>query len=119
MSLTFPKAARLNRAAEFQKLKAEGKTFHGKFMVLSLLKQQSEGLSRIGFITSRRVGGAVARNRVRRRLREIVRPDRAALPVGCWLALIARSRAADAAFSELRGEWRLLAVRAGVLAPDA
>ncbi|HEX8310221.1 MAG TPA: ribonuclease P protein component [Chthoniobacteraceae bacterium] len=111
----FPKAARLASTGEFQKLKREGTSLHGKFIVLSVLRSATTSGARIGLITSRRVGGAVVRNRVRRRLREIVRADRALLAADCWLVLIARQRAAGAAFAELRDEWRSLATRGGVL----
>jgi ribonuclease P protein component len=110
----FPKAARLAQTAEFQKLKRSGTSIHGKFVVLSVLREQSIAGARIGLITSRRVGGAVVRNRVRRRLREIVRADRALLVPDCWLVLIARQRAASTAFAELRQEWRSLATRGGL-----
>lgn len=114
--LIFPKAARLFRVAEFARLKNEGQSFHGKLIVLSVLRSAGENESRIGFITSRRVGGAVVRNRVRRRMREIVRTARPQLKAGLWLALIARQSAARASFQALRDEWTLLAQRSSILA---
>jgi ribonuclease P protein component len=115
--LRFPKAARLFRAAEFAKLKREGQSFHGKLFVLSVVPSGDESASRIGLITSRRVGGAVVRNRVRRRLREIVRAARPQMKAGLWLALIARQAAARATFDALREEWTQLAQRSSILAP--
>ena len=115
MRLRFPKAARLALASEFQRMRREGVSHHGKFMVLSVLASAGEGPARVGLITSRRVGGAVQRNRVRRRLREIVRVGRAELLPGTWLVLIARARAATAEFALLRAEWLALARRAGIL----
>src|SRR5258708_39042685 len=96
--LRFPKSARLFRAAEFRRMKAEGVSFHGKFMVLSVLKDLPTPEVRVGLITSRRVGGAVERNRVRRRLREIVRAARPHIVPGTWLTLIARQTAAGPPF---------------------
>ena len=119
MSLRFPRSARLTRASEFQKLKREGVSFHGKFMVLSVLKHQPGADTRIGIVTSRRVGGAVVRNRVRRRLREIVRADRPRMELGRWIVIIARQRAAGAAFGDLCCEWRRLAARSTVLREGA
>jgi len=116
--LKWPRSARLTRAGEFAKLKREGVSFHGKFMVLSVLTCATGEATRIGLITSRRVGGAVIRSKVRRRLREIVRGDRPKLEAGRWLVLIARQRAVSAGFEELRGEWRGLARRGGVLQPE-
>ena len=68
-------------------------------------------------ITSRRVGGAVIRNRVRRRMREIVRAVRPQLKGGVWLALIARQAASRASFQALRDEWTQLAQRSAILLP--
>jgi ribonuclease P protein component len=79
------------------------------------LKNASPTEARVGLITSRRVGGAVVRNRVRRRLREIVRSDRAQLVHGLWIVLIARQQAAVASFEALRREWRQLAGRSAIV----
>jgi ribonuclease P protein component len=114
--LRFPKTARLFRATEFARLKREGVSFHGKFMVLSVLKNLPEAEVRVGLITSRRVGGAVVRNRVRRRLREIVRAARPGIRAGTWLILIARQAAASATFQGLSAEWQMLAGRSSILA---
>lgn len=85
-------------------------------MVLSIIDRlQTQAVSRVGIITSRRVGGAVERNRVRRRLREIIRADRPIFLPDRWLVLIARQRATGANFEQLRDEWRSLATRAGLL----
>ncbi len=57
--------------------------------------------SRIGFIVSKKVGGSVTRNRVRRRLRELFR-QLPARPVGTDIVVIARHTAARADFETLR-----------------
>jgi ribonuclease P protein component len=113
--LCFPKSARLFRASEFQQMKREGQTFHGKFIVLSVLKNVPTPEVRVGLVTSRRVGGAVVRNRVRRRLREIVRAARPQISAGTWLTLIARQAAAEASLQTLAAEWQLLARRSSIL----
>lgn len=115
MRLRFPKSARLARASEFQRLRRDGASFHGKFMILSVLAQAADGAARVGLITSRRVGNAVHRNAIRRRLREIVRAERPQLVSGVWLVIIARQRAAAAEFTDLRREWLALAQRAGIV----
>jgi ribonuclease P protein component len=118
MRLRFPKSARLSRASDFARLRSEGVSAHGKFMVLSVLPLATAAALRVGFITSRRVGGAVERNRARRRLRELVRADRPRITVRGWLALVARANTAGADFNQLRDEWRALARRVGVLSGD-
>ncbi len=96
-------------------MKREGQAFHGKFMVLSVLKNTPLPEVRVGLITSRRVGGAVVRNRVRRRLREIVRAARPQIPAGTWLTLIARRAAGEASSQTLNAEWQQLARRSSIL----
>ncbi|MFN2508934.1 MAG: ribonuclease P protein component [Chthoniobacterales bacterium] len=116
-SLAFPRARRLTRSAEFLRLKAEGRTERGSLLVLAILETGEPGECRAGFVTSRRVGGAVVRNRVRRRLREIVRQRQHALRGGIWIVLIARAAAGRASYRALADEWLRLARRASILAP--
>jgi ribonuclease P protein component len=118
--LRFPRAARLRFAAEFRRVKDHGRSFGGRFIVLGVLREADPGRDcRIGLVTSRRVGGAVARNRVRRRLREAIRASRSRLRAGGWLVVIARHLAARATAAELREEWLRLADRASMLLPSA
>jgi ribonuclease P protein component len=87
-------------------------------MTLSVLKHPECAGIRVGIVTSRRVGNAVERNTVRRRLREIVRLQIPALRPGCWLVLIARKSAVAATFAALREEWLRLAARASILTSE-
>ena len=98
-------------------MRRDGASVHGKFMLLSVLPNAGEEAARIGIVTSRRVGGAVDRNRVRRRLREIVRAERERLLPGAWFVIVERQRAVDAAFDELRAEWMRLVGRAEAFVP--
>jgi ribonuclease P protein component len=62
---------------------------------------------RVGFVVSRSVGHAVVRNRVRRRLRHLVRdrlPELSVLPGGAVLVVRALPDAAAASYDELRGD---------------
>jgi ribonuclease P protein component len=113
MRLRFPKSARLTRASEFLRVKNEGRSCHGRLIVLSVL-ESGETQTRVGIITSRRVGNAVTRNRVRRRLREIVRHARPQLKTGRWLVLVARHSAAGANYAAIEQEWKKLAERTAI-----
>jgi len=88
-------------------------------MILGVLSLELEELTgfRAGFVTSKRVGGAVVRNRIRRRLREVVRRHQRSLRSGIWIVLIARPAAAEASYGALEDEWLRLAKRAFILAP--
>ena len=69
--------------------------------------------SRFGFLVSKRVGGAVVRNRAKRRLREIVRRE-SVIP-GWDMVLIARPRMAQASFAEVESAVRDLLRRGRLL----
>jgi ribonuclease P protein component len=77
--------------------------------------------NRYGFVVSKRVGKAVTRNLVKRRLREILRQlDRAGrIPPGHDLALIVRPALAEASLAEARDAVTDLLARARLLRPDA
>ena len=115
-TLPFPKTRRLTRISEFARVKERGHPERGKFMVLGALAVQNSGASRVGFVTSRRLGQAVVRNRVRRRLREIVRNHQHDLREDFWIVLIARRDAPKASYRALEDEWLRLAKRASILA---
>lgn len=74
--------------------------------------------TRVGMSTPRTLGGAVQRNRVRRRLRELVREQLrerpATMGAGWDLLLIARPAAAEASHAELREALRSLVERSGI-----
>jgi ribonuclease P protein component len=72
-------------------------------------------VTRCGFVTSKRLGSAVRRNRVRRRLREIVRPLLPRIPAGRDLVLVARPAAAHADMPALREAVLQLLTRARLL----
>jgi ribonuclease P protein component len=65
--------------------------------------------ARVGFTVSSKVGNAVVRNRVRRRLRELYRKRRQALPKGLDVVVIAKRAAAEADSAQLGAELEQLA----------
>lgn len=115
ISFSFPKQRRLTDASEYQHVKRDGLVRRGKLLMLSAAVVENSGLSRVGFITSRRLGSAVARNRVRRRLREIVRRHQHDLRQDFWIVLVARGDAVRASYRSLEDEWLRLARRASIL----
>ncbi|MEP6821820.1 MAG: ribonuclease P protein component, partial [Chthoniobacterales bacterium] len=113
--LSFGRDRRLTRTAEFARVRVEGKAQRGSFMILGVLETGGASHFRAGFVTSKRVGGAVVRNQVRRRLREIVRRHQHQVRSGIWLVTIARPAAARATYAALKDEWLRLAKRAFIL----
>jgi len=114
--LSFPKSRRLTRTSEFERVKQGGTTQRGKFILLGVLAVQKSGACRAGLVTSRRLGSAVLRNRIRRRLSEIVRTYQYNLREDLWIVLVARRDAASASYHALEDEWLRLAKRASILA---
>ena len=98
-------------------MKGQGSAERGSYLVLGALKVKDEKSFRAGFVTPKHIGSAVVRNRVRRRLRDIVRTAQARLRPGVWLVVVARPYAAKATHEQLKDEWLRLAERASILAP--
>ena len=115
--ITFPKTKRLTLPAEFARVKGQGTSERGRYLVLGALKVKKEKAFRAGFVTPKHIGNAVVRNRVRRRLRDIVRNAQPSLGPGVWLVVVARPYAANATHAQLKDEWLRLAERASILAP--
>ena len=65
-------------------------------------------------VVSRRVGPAVIRNKVKRRLREVFRHELPGLKSGLWIVVTAKPPAATAAMESLRSEWLRLGKRLSI-----
>jgi ribonuclease P protein component len=95
-----PALPMLRRRADFEAVGRRGTARSTPLLVLrSLRTERAE--TRIGLSTPRTLGGAVERNRVRRRLRELLRRRLIGIDPGWDLLLIARPGAANASFEEL------------------
>ena len=89
----------LTKPEQYELVYSKGSSWANGLLVMKALPN-GLGLSRCGLSVSKRVGKAVVRNRVRRRLREILRLT--PLPVGLDIVFIARSPAATADYAGLR-----------------
>jgi ribonuclease P protein component len=81
-------------------------------MVMGIYRDRPS--TRFGLIASRRVGNAVVRNRLRRRLREMVRLSMPNIRQGIWIVLVVRSAAGRATGDALRSEFASLGARAAI-----
>lgn len=97
-----PKHERLKSNRRFQKVYSNGRSFPEACVVLHVLKEPEEPSElQIGFSVSKKLGNAVVRNRVKRRLRAAVYPYLNTLPRGYLLVFVARRKAAEAQFCDL------------------
>ena len=110
-----PASRRLKRHGEFASVKAEGTGQKGRYVVVNVRRTGDGNPSRCGIVTGRRIGNAVRRNRVRRRLREIIRREGDRIASGIQLVIIARQHSTQATMNELKEDWASCARRAGIL----
>jgi ribonuclease P protein component len=88
---------------------------HG--LVLQALARDDNQPPRIGFTVTKKIGGAVVRNRARRRLKEAARLELASHPIGgVDLVLIGREGTRGRNFLDLRDDLRRALRKAGVIA---
>ena len=91
----------MNRNYQFQRMYQKASSIPGKFVVLYHKKNRLAG-NRLGITVSKKVGKAVHRNRVRRLIKENYRLMEEKLCQGYDLVIVARVRAKDANFYEIR-----------------
>jgi len=104
---------RLTQTKHFEETYAQGRKWVGRYMVLWLREGEGAAL-RLGVVASRKVGGAVKRNRARRRLREVYRRHRERLDGRYDVVLVARARLPEAAWPDVVEDFLKLAARAGL-----
>ena len=73
------------------------------------------GTNRVGITVGKKLGGAVVRNRTRRRLREVYRLNEERFAPGWDIVVVARSKSVDAPFVSLTKAYLALAEKAGIL----
>jgi ribonuclease P protein component len=106
-----PKRGRLSRSAEFERVYRQGRSVGNRFLVLYTFPRAGAADGpRLGLSVSRKVGGAVDRNRVKRLLREAFASESERVPADRDLVVVARPAARELAEREgLEGIRRELA----------
>lgn len=105
----------LKRNHIFQRLYRTAGVANG-YAVLYARKNGTD-TNRVGITVSKKLGHAVVRNRVRRRLREVYRLHEDKFQSGWDIVIVARSKTVTAEFSKLTAAYLQLADKAGILLP--
>ena len=102
-----PRQSRLLRSADFDRTLRSGRRAASGYLAL-FVSDNELGRPRVGLAVSKKLGNAVVRNRIKRRLRELIRPMVARAKGGRDVVIVARAQAVDAEFARLRQEIEML-----------
>jgi ribonuclease P protein component len=109
MRHTFPASRRIRRRPEFQKVYESGQRLRLRLMTVMVLANGGR-TSRLGIAATKKLGGAVVRNRARRVLREVFR--RVEVPPGLDIVIIPRPEMLEAEYLTVESEFRYALRRA-------
>jgi len=110
--VVLPQESRMRSSEEFKRTVRSGRrtgsaTLSAHLLLAAGVVPEDAG-PKVGFVVSRAVGSAVVRNRVKRRLRELMRRRLACLPQGCLLVVRAHPAAAGASQADLAADLDLV-----------
>ncbi len=106
-----PRTYRMIKKSNFKRVFANGKSYTSRHAVIYIFKCIPV---KYGFITSKKIGNAVKRNRAKRLLREVVRLNLARLKVDCQMIIIARLGINGASLQEVENSLLYIWRKAGI-----
>ena len=112
--MEYSKSLKLNHI--FRRLYSSGGK--GNHLLVLYARRNRVGINRVGVTVSKKLGKAVVRNRVRRRLREVYRLNESRFLPGWDIVVVARGRAVESSFSEMTKAYLSLAKKLGILRED-
>jgi ribonuclease P protein component len=117
-SLRLSQAQRLQRSWEFGRTRLEGQRIVKGCLILNWRSADAgtgQGIPRLGVVTSRKIGHAVARSRARRLLREVFRLHQHHLPPAVDLVLVARNSIAGKTYAQVEVDFLSAAKQAKLI----
>jgi len=104
----------LKKNYEFRRLYNKGKNVASKYLAV-YLRRNGKNTNRLGITVSTKLGGAVQRNRIRRRLKEIYRTNENSFYTGYDIVIVARMSSKDAKWSDLKSSALALFAKLGLI----
>jgi len=104
----------LKKNSDFRRLYSKGKSAVNSYMVIYCRKSPTH-VGRVGYTVSVKLGHAVVRNRVRRRLREIYRLNEGRLKPGMDMVIVARTRCIGARYEKINAAFLDACDKLGIL----
>jgi ribonuclease P protein component len=101
-----PRERRIKQGRDFARAKSEGRRIVQGCLILNWVNLPLGAVSRVGVITSRRIGESVARSRARRLLREAFRVNQPRLAQPADVVLVARPSIAGKSFDEVAQDYQ-------------
>ncbi len=107
----------LKKNYEFRRIYSKGKSVVTPYLVVYSRRNGTDH-NRTGYTVSTKLGKAVVRNRIRRRLREIYRLNAAKLKCGYDIIIVARGRCVDGDYHKMEAAFLKACTEAGLLKPE-
>ena len=110
-----PRERRIKQPRDFARARSEGRRLSYGCLVFNWRLADGQSPARLGVVTSKRVGGAVVRNRARRLLREAFRRHQQLLRAPMDVILVARSQIAGLSYAAVERDYLAALRRAGLI----
>lgn len=112
--MDFKKTKGLKKDSDFRKVYKHGKSFANKYLVMYILENKSDS-SRVGISVSKKVGNAITRNKIRRRIKESYRLNiDENVKGGFDIVFIARIASKDSEYKDVEKSVKYLAKKANI-----
>jgi ribonuclease P protein component len=115
--LIFPRSRRLKQQGDFARARARGRRLVCGCLIVNILPRPDLRQARLGVVTGKSVGNAVARSRARRLLRESFRRHQPDLAGPVDLVLVARPSIAGKKFADVERDYLRVLKQAGITGP--
>ncbi|MEN6350252.1 MAG: ribonuclease P protein component [Syntrophomonas sp.] len=107
------KEFRIRKGKEYREVYRKGKRVAGKYVIIFCIENRYP-TKRFGIVTSKKIGGAVVRNRAKRQLREIARNMGEKVKANYDLVIVARPAIKDCVFKALEKDFLVVIKKAGL-----